>query len=369
MRIAIIDPFFDESHKIWTQGLIKYSSHQYELITLGPHHWKWKMAAGALYCAQMINAYENPFDLLLATDMVNVPLLKAQLTPHHIATPIALYFHENQITYPWSEDDEDIKEKRDYHYGWMNYTSVLTAGRIFFNSSYHYESFFGSLPNFLKRFPELPIDLPIDQLKSKSQVLPIGMDYPKDLKRSTDSLPPVVLWNHRWENDKNPLEFFETLKQIQRMGIEFRLIVCGKSFKEYPAIFDEAKKIFHNELIHFGYAHSIVDYHQLLGQSDVILATSWQDFFGISIVEAIYSGSYPILPNRLAYPEHIPEMIRNDHIYNDKEQMIKLLTKVLLNKKNQNAVALKHHVDKYAWARCIEDYDEAFSLLLQKSSL
>ena len=97
MRIAIIDPFFDESHKLWTQGLTKYSSHQYELITLGPHHWKWKMAAGALYCAQKINAFEKPFDLLLATDMVNVSLLKAQLSPHHIVTPIALYFHENQI--------------------------------------------------------------------------------------------------------------------------------------------------------------------------------------------------------------------------------------------------------------------------------
>ncbi len=38
-------------------------------------------------------------------------------------------------------------------------------------------------------------------------------------------------------------------------------------------------------------------------ESDVIVSTAEHEFFGISVVEAIAAGAYPLLPRRLSYPE------------------------------------------------------------------
>lgn len=37
--------------------------------------------------------------------------------------------------------------------------------------------------------------------------------------------------------------------------------------------------------------------------SDLIISTANHEFFGISILEAIAAGAYPVLPKMLAYPE------------------------------------------------------------------
>jgi glycosyltransferase involved in cell wall biosynthesis len=59
-----------------------------------------------------------------------------------------------------------------------------------------------------------------------------------------------------------------------------------------------------NEHIDFwGYQNSREDYEHVLSQADVIVSTANHEFFGISVVEAIAAGAYPLLPNRLSYPE------------------------------------------------------------------
>ena len=61
--------------------------------------------------------------------MLNLPVFKSLIKSN---VKIVLYFHENQITYPWSDNDPDIKLKRDQHYGFINYTSALIADEIIF---------------------------------------------------------------------------------------------------------------------------------------------------------------------------------------------------------------------------------------------
>ena len=106
---------------------------------------------------------------------------------------------------------------------------------------------------------------------------------------------------------KNPELFFNSLLQLKEENIQFKLIVLGQSYSKIPSIFKAAKNNFSNQILHFGYAPSFEDYAKLLWQSDILPVTSNQDFFGGSVVEAIYCNNYPILPNRLAYPEHIPK--------------------------------------------------------------
>lgn len=171
MNIALIDPFYDTSHRAWAEGLIEHSSHHFTLITQPPFYWKWRMMSSGIDAAAVINDRETPFDLLLATDMLNVTQMKSLLSPTHRDTPIALYMHENQITY----DAHTEHAEPDHTYGWINYTSCLCADAIYFNSAYHRSSFIDALPSFLRMFPKNNHLQSVESISAKSSVLSLGM--------------------------------------------------------------------------------------------------------------------------------------------------------------------------------------------------
>ncbi len=54
--------------------------------------------------------------------------------------PVALYFHENQLTYPLPPG-----RARDLAFPWINYTGALAADTIFFNSAFHRRAFLEAL--------------------------------------------------------------------------------------------------------------------------------------------------------------------------------------------------------------------------------
>ena len=145
MKILILEPFFTGSHKKWTNEFQFHSKHEIEILSLPGRFWKWRMHGGAITLAKLYqNIKYNP-DLILATDMLNLPVFKSLINS---TAPIALYFHENQFTYPWSTNDPDFILKRDQHYGFINYSSALMANKIFFNSQFHLKSFFNGLKIF-----------------------------------------------------------------------------------------------------------------------------------------------------------------------------------------------------------------------------
>ena len=156
MKILIIEPFFSGSHKTWVESYKKYSQHNIETLTLKGVYWKWRMHGGAISLAKQFNSkFKNTLpDIILTTDMLNLPVFQS-LTKHLTAKiPTVTYFHENQITYPWSPKDRDIKKQRDHHYGFINYTTALVSDSIWFNSDFHKQSFISGLKKFLKQFPD-----------------------------------------------------------------------------------------------------------------------------------------------------------------------------------------------------------------------
>ena len=42
-------------------------------------------------------------------------------------------------------------------------------------------------------------------------------------------------------------------------------------------------------------------------------------------MEALYCNTYPLLPDRLTYPELLPEKFHKDHIYRDKTDLLEKL--------------------------------------------
>lgn len=316
------------------------------------------MHGGAVTLAEQFNKMEGKPDLILATSMLDFSTFLGLTKEKSTGIQTAIYFHENQLTYPWSPQDRDVKHKRDNHYAFMNYTSALVADRVFFNSEYHRSSFLEALPKFLNQFPDRQDKYNIGEIEAKSEVLYLGMDLTRfDLYQSKkENNELVILWNHRWEYDKKPEDFFEALFRLKDEGLIFKVIVLGEQNQMNPPIFDEAKERLKDQTIHWGFAQTFEEYAQLLWKADILPVTSNQDFFGGSVVEAMYCGCLPILPNRLAYPEHLTKDQYDRCLYENGDFYSKLREVVDQNTKE----SFKSGVEKYDWGNVSSDYDEMF---------
>lgn len=365
-NILLLEPFHAGSHQAWAEGYARHSRHQVNLLTLKGRHWKWRMHGGAVTLAQKFMDSDYAPDLILATSMLDLTTFLALTRARTANIPTAIYFHENQLTYPWSPHDEDVRLKQDRHYGFINYTSALAADLVLFNSDYHRRSFLEALQQFLKVYPDHKGMINVDKIRSKSQVLYLGMNLTKfdAWKTEKKNDVPHILWNHRWEYDKNPELFFETLYAISARGLDFKLIVLGEQYAESPPIFVDAKKRLQKHIIHFGYAPDFETYAKLLWQSDILPVTSQQDFFGGSVVEAMYCGAFPLLPNRLAYPEHIPKQYHTQHFYNNDVEYLELLEKNINNFKNKILHPYLADIVRYDWINCIDKYDLIFEKII-----
>jgi len=360
INITLLEPFFSGSHKQWAEGLQKHSKHNVQILSLPGRHWKWRMHGGAVSLAKQFNELKEPPDLILATSMLDLTTFLSLTRKRSANIPVAMYFHENQLTYPWSPQDRDVKKKRNNHYSFINYASALAADKVFFNSKYHMDSFLGALPKFLKQFPDKRERDNIEVIKEKSEVLHLGLDLKRfEEFRSSDKekqSEATILWNHRWEYDKNPEEFFETLFELKEKEIGFKLVVLGEQNDVNPPIFDEAKEKLKDEILHWGYADSFDDYAKWLWRADILPVTSNQDFFGGSVIEAMYCDCFPLLPNRLAYPEHLPEELDREFLYEEGELPARLET-AIESVMGVRQVDYQSIVKKYDWNELVEKYD------------
>lgn len=368
MKIVLLEPFMVGSHAAWAKGYQKQSRHEVRILSLPGKYWKWRMHGGAVTLArQFLTAGQRP-DLLLATDMLDLTTFLALTRGVAADIPVALYMHENQLSYPWSPTDTDPALQRDAHYCFVNYTSALAADAVLFNSAYHRRDFLAELPGFLKTFPDCNEGDTVGLIEKKAKTLHLGLDLHRfdphrPASESRCDRPPLILWNHRWEYDKNPDEFFSSMFELFEQGIEFELSVLGESYKKQPAIFAEAKRKLEKQIVHWGYAESFADYAKWLWRADILPVTSLHDFFGISVVEAIYCNCYPLLPKRLAYPEHLPESCHKAFFYAGQEELTSRLTQ-LCRKEDRPHQPLSSLVAHYDWEQMAPAYDDFFDQLI-----
>lgn len=373
----ILEPYLTGSHAVWAEGYAAHSRHQVEILGLPGQFWKWRMHGGAVTLAKQFYALASYPDLILATDMLDLSTFLALTRDRTARLPCAVYFHENQITYPWSPGDRDILHKRDKHYGFINYITALCADTVFFNSAYHRDVFLEELPRLLKHFPDHQELIKVQEISNKSRVLYLGLDLkrldPQTVSCSRSAAenqePPLILWNHRWEYDKNPGDFFRALDILVQKGMDFRLVVLGENFQRSSQEFQQARERLGNRILHFGYVKSRTEYSEWLQRADILPVTSHQDFFGISIVEAVYSGCFPLLPRRLSYPEIFPPEECAEFYYDDFEDLSRKLCAAVGNIKKVRRSSLRHLLTKFSWDTMAPKYDAEMELLLKPIKL
>lgn len=365
-NILFVEPFFSGSHASWIKQYQRYSSHIIEILSMKGQFWKWRMYGGAVTLAnEFLNSNFNP-DIVLATDMLDLStflsLVRKKLNP---SVPVAVYFHENQLAYPWQTDGKDKQLERDIHYGFKNYTTALTADYVFFNSHYNMTSFYNALETLLRKMPDYKHTGMVEGLYKKSQVLPIGMNL-KTIDTGDTSIYkedlPLILWNHRWEFDKNPDDFFKALFVLQDEGLEFKIALLGETYENAPDIFKEALKRFDKDIVKTGYLTNH-EYASWLLASDIIPVTSNHDFFGISIMEAVYSGCYPILPKRLTYPDlyHLQE--NPELFYDSFDELVDKLRFAITHINEIRQKSYKELASPYDWSELVKHYDKTLGCL------
>ena len=363
MRILYVEPFLGGSHQQWIEGYQRNSRHEIEVIGLPDKFWKWRMLGGAVALADQFNKLRFLPDVIMVSDMLDLTTFKSLI---NFEGPIVLYFHENQITYPRSSEDTDLLIKRDNFYGFVNFTSALAANEIWFNSQFHYTSFFEALPGFLNQFPDYNLAEFVNGIIGKSRVMPLGVDL-SGINKIVHSKPkneaPVLLWNHRWEHDKNMGLYLESLLKLKDENIPFNLVALGEQRGRKSRDWQVFKDALKDRILHWGYVDSYSEYIIWLKRSDILPVTSQHDYFGVSVIEAVYAGCFPILPNALAYPEHILDEMKPFILY-EKGTFYTRLKSVIQRKMYEMDLGDQQlEIQKYDWNNMAEEYDEGIEKL------
>jgi glycosyltransferase involved in cell wall biosynthesis len=143
--------------------------------------------------------------------------------------------------------------------------------------------------------------------------------------------------------------------------------LCGQQYGKRPSSFTKALDRLANKIVHVGYTEPD-EYRRLLWEAAVTVSTAHHEFFGISILEAIYCHTFPVLPHRLSYPELIPEPFHLRCLYQNQGGLVERLRWALthpfeagkMGQKLATAVAL------YDWQQVAPAYDETLASLVSQ---
>lgn len=301
MRILALSPYHGGSHKAFLEGWIERSEHRWSTLSLPAHNWKWRMRHAAVTfaetVAERVEKSHHEWDMVFATDMLSMAEFVG-LAPEPVRRlPRMVYFHENQLTYPVRQEDP-----RDLHFAFTNLSTALAADETWFNSQFHLDEFVRALHELLERMPDYAPSDSVQLIQRHARVMPPGID-PSPPRGKRPPGPMHILWAARWEHDKGPEDFFDAMYELQKRDIPFHLSVVGQQFEDCPPVFEEARELLAEHILEWGWQPTHEAYRAVLARADVAVSTARHEFFGISMVEAAEAGAYPLVPERLAYPE------------------------------------------------------------------
>jgi glycosyltransferase involved in cell wall biosynthesis len=358
MRIFLIEPYSTGSHRRWVEGYRAASRHEVVPITLEGRFWKWRLTGGHVTMAESAERTAldvGPPDLLLGTSMLDLAGFLGLARRRFGDVPAALYLHENQVTYPALG-----RTRPDAALGLVTWGSLLAADAVAFNSEYHRAALLDALPRFLGSFPDERHTGRISEVAAKSVVLPVGVDLRRlDPPCIRDGDTAIILWNHRWDPDKDPGAFLAALADLAADGVPYRVALAGERLGKQAEQYAEAIRALGDRVIAAGHLDEAA-YREVLRTADIVVSTAHQEFFGISVVEAMYAGAFPVLPHRLVYPERIPIELQRRCLYRTRRQLPARLRAAVedLGATRSTGARFRDLVGGFDWSEVAARYDD-----------
>ncbi|XP_053482473.1 glycosyltransferase-like domain-containing protein 1 [Ictalurus furcatus] len=397
MSVLLVEAFYGGSHK-QLMDLLQEGVEDCVVYTLPAKKWHWRARTAALHFMQAVPS-SQAYRILFTSSVLNLAELVA-LRPDLAALKKILYFHENQLIYPVRKSQE-----RDFQYGYNQILSCLVADVVLFNSAFNMDSFLSSISSFIKTIPDHRPKGLEELIRHKCRVLYFPIRFPdvtrflpehKLLLRPTQSRdnidsrdsrkhpetaaarhecaaedpehrlaskqcsdpergmprPLHIVWPHRWEHDKDPELFFQTLLKLSEREPSFEVSVLGETFTDVPDIFAEAKERLARHIRHWGFMPSKEDYLRTLCQADVVVSTAKHEFFGVAMLEAVHCGCYPLCPKALVYPEIFP----GSYLYSTPEQLFKRLKSFCKHPHLARQHVLQVNTKRFSWDALGQEY-------------
>jgi glycosyltransferase involved in cell wall biosynthesis len=369
LRILALEPYYGGSHRAVLDGLVARIDAEWTLLTLPARKWKWRMRGAAITMAQQARALADeraaagaasgsshvgawapqpPFDVVFASTFLNLAEFRGLVGGPLATIPAIVYFHENQLVYPNRHTAE-----WDFQFPLTNITSALSAECCVFNTAWNRDAFLGEIPGFLREFPDHHPKGVAEAIAAKSRVIAPPFDpAPFDATPPSRGAVPRVVWPHRWEHDKDPDAFFSAVAKLAEEGLDFEVAVAGQAFRDVPESILAAEAVLGSRLTHLGEPESREEYAALLASCDISVSTAHNEFFGIAMVESAYAGCYPLVPDRLAYPEIYPAEMR----YAGPEQLVAALRSLILAPPTPGAA--RQIAARYTFEALVGEYEE-----------
>lgn len=310
MKILLLSSYNTPSHSYWAKSLINtFPEYKWTYLKLPARKFSWRIRGNPLsWMANESSVLLNNYDTIVATSMVDLSTIIG-LFPNLGKAKKIYYFHENQFEYPLSSK----KNHSNVESMMVNLYGALAADIAVFNSEYNMKSFFSGAEKLLKKINDhSPVSI-LDNIRYKVELLPVPIALKN--KSSTKKIPRSIIWNHRWEYDKNPEDYYNALRILKGKNIDFKLIMMGIQFKNSPMAFENIKNDFKENILCWG-EQSKSDYFKWLSKGEFTISTAIHEFQGLAVMEAVQMGAIPIVPNRLSYPQWFPK----ENIYEESPQ-------------------------------------------------
>ncbi len=293
--VWLLSAYRTSSHATWVDWLRHtITGVQWRVSELPGRHFRWRIRGNPLSWIGRLPD-ESP-DLILASSMVDLATLRG-LNPRIAQVPACYYFHENQFAYPLSGRQVNCVEPQ-----MVQLYGALSAQRVLFNSAFNRDSFLDGVAALLRKMPDAVPGGVVDDLAARAEVLPIPV---ADIRGEAQYDPRLVVWNHRWEYDKAPEVFVESMTRLVREGVDFRLAVLGARPADAPQSLRRLRAELGQRIVVDAELDRAAYRRVLRGAADVV-STAIHEFQGLAIMEAAGAGCRPLVPDALCYREQYP---------------------------------------------------------------
>jgi glycosyltransferase involved in cell wall biosynthesis len=297
--ILLLSAYRAESHRAWADWLVKaHPEVEWQRLELPGRHFRWRIRGNPLSWIDRLPA--QPPDRIIATSMVDLATLRG-LHPVLADVPAWYYFHENQFAYPVSDQQvKSVEPQIVQIYG------ALAARQLLFNSAFNRDTFLDGVDQLLRRMPDqVPTGIR-ERLAAKAAVRPVPIT---PIPAATERDRRLIVWNHRWEYDKDPELFADALIEAAARGVDFRLALLGARPRTGPPALDRIRTALADRIVADGRVEAGT-YRALLGRAGIAVSTARHEFQGLAMLEAVSAGAAPLVPDALCYPEQYPAAYR-----------------------------------------------------------
>ena len=297
--VWLLSAYRADSHAYWADWLVaSQPQFRWERLELSGRHFRWRIRGNPLSWLDCLPS--QPPALIVATSMVDLATLRG-LHPRLARVPAIYYFHENQFAYPRSaRQSSSVEPQMVQLYG------ALAAQMLLFNSAFNRDSFLDGVSALMSRLPDhVPSGL-VERLAAKSDLCPVPI---VSMPRSAAARDRLILWNHRWEYDKQPDQFADAMQVLAQRGVDFSLALLGGRPTKPPPALQRLRKSLGRRIVADARLPT-PDYRALLSKAGVVVSTAAHEFQGLAVLEAVAAGACPLVPDGLCYPEQYPPAFR-----------------------------------------------------------